>query len=87
MTYKKEELDYQEIRNEFIGYIHLIIAPHFPDLERIETDLKKERDPTEKLLLNYLRIKFRPYEHTESEDEELREVVTEFITTLESKLN
>jgi hypothetical protein len=87
MTNKKDALDYQERRNEFIDYVHMIIAPHYPDLERIEKDLKRERDPTEKLLLNYLRIKFRPYKHTESEDEDLREVVEEFIVSLESKLN
>lgn len=86
MVNKKDAQDYQERRNEFIDYVHMIIAPHYPDLERIEKDLKRENDPVEKLLLNYLRIKFRPYEHTKSEDEELREVVDEFIVSLESKI-
>jgi len=86
MIYEKDALDYQERRNEFIDYIHMLIAPHYPDLERIEKDLKREGDPVEKLLLNYLKIKFRPYNHTEPEDEHIREVVDEFIIALESKL-
>jgi len=81
-----DSLTYQQRRNDLLNYIHQVIAPGTPDLDSIRKDLKLSTDPNEKLLLNYLILQFTPYEHLETEDDVLRQVVEEFNDSLEQRM-
>ena len=81
-----DSLTYQQRRNDLLNYIHQVIAPGTPDLTSIRKDLKLSTDPNEKLLLNYLILQFTPYEHLETEDDVLRQVVEEFNDSLERRI-
>lgn len=81
-----DRIDYQHRRNDLLNYIHQVIAPGTPDLNSIRKDLKLSTDSNEKLLLNYLILQFKPYEHSEIEDDVLRQVVEEFTNSLEQRI-
>lgn len=81
-----DRIDYQQRRNDLLNYIHQVISPTEPHLEKIYNDLKRESRPNEKLLLNYLILEFRPYELTKKEDDDVREVIDEFMLSLDQRL-
>ena len=81
-----DSLTYQQRRNDLLNYIHQVIAPGTPDLNSIRKDLKLSTDPNEKLLLNYLILQFNHYEHLETEDDVLRQVVEDFNDSLERRI-